>query len=256
MQQAISLYNGGQLIEAEDVDYDDYLDRGFCCPVCGSAVFLTKGFNRGTVPIATHFKHHKGSGLFCESRAKSPEYKQFLAKFTSKARGQRLTVFNDRFWRIYKYQKDLPPNFREIYQHPKIKEMARHCHKLWDVDRAIASLDKYKLNKESVARSLKIQGLEPTPDLIQKTMEIFKPAFDPTNQLITAEVIRWLSTESAFPSFTKVVALASADLADIKDPPWHSNDISNVALKSLAATDWERAIKSVRPKSKGFAQPS
>ena len=251
MQQAISLYNG-QLIEAEDADYSDYLNQGFCCPVCGSAVFLTKSFNRGTVLISAHFRHHKGSGLFCESRAKSPEYKEFLAKFSSKARGQRLSIFNDRFWQIYKHQKDLPPNFRLLYQNPKIKEMAKHCHKLWDAEMAIASLEKFKLTKENIARSLEFQGLELTPHLINQTLELFKPAFNPTNKLITAEIVRWLGTKSALSSFDKLIALASADLAEIKDPPWHSNDVSNVVLRSLATTDWERAIESVRPKSRGF----
>lgn len=100
MRLAASIRYGGQLIEAIDVDYDDYKRLGLICPECKSGVFLRQKSERASA----HFAHFKASDPAlvqrCELRVSSYSQEELERKATQ-ARNQRLKLLQRWFWQVY-----------------------------------------------------------------------------------------------------------------------------------------------------------
>lgn len=108
MLEAKSMYHGGELVEAIDVnlDFDSYKELGLLCPFCNEPVFLcgeTVKQSRKTGKLSyvrPHFKHFAGGDpmeLTCEKRYYTAEGKRYLDAMRSERRGQRLDLFNRYF---------------------------------------------------------------------------------------------------------------------------------------------------------------
>jgi hypothetical protein len=118
MKKAKSLYLSGELIEADQCDYSSSRELGLVCPFCSEAVFLRAGSFRDTTLrngkkvtqiINANFAHYPGSflGFDCELRANSKEGKEKLAQLIVESKNQRLKLFNQRFWELFKQDRNL-----------------------------------------------------------------------------------------------------------------------------------------------------
>src|SRR4028119_406439 len=111
MKLASSLYKGGELLDASEPDYECSKEFGMVCPFCKEAVFLAREHTRNNSNVRASWRHYWVStqSTFCEERALSVQGKEILKQLQPEARGQRLKLFNRRFWEIYRYEKDVPP---------------------------------------------------------------------------------------------------------------------------------------------------
>ena len=78
MKAAKSMYFGGDIVSAEECDYNSYERLGLKCPFCDHPVFLRAGSSRKNKgveqTVVTCFAHFKGTSVFelnCEVRFKT-----------------------------------------------------------------------------------------------------------------------------------------------------------------------------------------
>jgi hypothetical protein len=109
MRYASSIRYGGELIEAEDCDYESYKSLGLLCPECRDPVFLraegTRQVKGKDVKIGAHFSHFPGKDpaivLACENRIKSYNTED-LERKANQSRGQRLKLIQRWFYEVIK----------------------------------------------------------------------------------------------------------------------------------------------------------
>lgn len=268
MKEAIRLYKGdrdGEVVAAIDADYNSFKDLGLICPLCNEAVFLVRGSSRKRgdklEEVSPHFSHYK-EGKVCELRARSIAYQQYIEQISPQSRGQRLSLFNRRFWEIFSYKKVFPKNLKKHLfrttgtDEETINKLVAHCWKRWDYKQIAEAADKAleeslaSGNNKLVDMWLEVLNMDMES---QEVIDSFKGATSPLNIAIRNEAIRWLGTKTAKESFTNLIMLGMYDLSEIKPPPWHTTDISYMALTSLALTDWVEAIANLPP-AKGFGK--
>jgi hypothetical protein len=274
MKLASSLYKGGKLIDASEADYECSKELGIVCPFCKEAVFLAREHIRKNSNVRASWRHYKVSeqSAFCEERALSVQGKEMLKQLQPEARGQRLRLFNRRFWDIYSYEKDVPPLdkvTRHIFDDKTTNLLIKHCRDKWDIP-AIMKIIPSRI--ESIVETVEKSSSELVPMLnsvgldrlaFAEQQDVLQTARNSLNHFagikfsllrhkILSEVIEWLPTETASASFRKVILLAIIDCRAISAPPIHSSAIANVAVSSLILTDWEVAIASLKEPSKGL----
>lgn len=126
MQLASSIYLGGQLVSAEDANYESYKELGLICPSCKSAVFFQKSYirNAGSLletKVRSQFKHFKAIDAtlvkLCEARVAKYNQKE-INKQVAKAKNQRLRTFQNYFWKLFEmhYQKEMNFPVSEILE--------------------------------------------------------------------------------------------------------------------------------------------
>lgn len=99
MKIAISMRYGGEVISAEECDYDSYLTLSIVCPECHESLFLRAGSSRVSpkgkeYKIPAHWCHRQASAEqveLCELRV-SKYTKEDLERRAKQARGQRLKL--------------------------------------------------------------------------------------------------------------------------------------------------------------------
>jgi len=274
MKLASSLYKGGELLEASEADYDSSRELGMICPFCKESVFLTREHTRKNSAVRASWKHYRVSeqSVFCEERALTNQGKEILRQLQPEARGQRLKLFNRRFWDIYKYEKDIPPLDKaagRVFDEKMLNLLVKHCKDRWDIpaimkivpDRIEAIVKTAEYGGPQLISMLNRVGLDrldfaEQKDIVktaQNSLNYFKDIkFSVLRHKILSEVIEWLPTETASASFRKVIQLAIVDYSEMSDPPFHSSAIANVAVSSLILTDWEVAIASLKEPTKGL----
>lgn len=275
MKLASSLYKGGELIDASEADYECSREWGMVCPFCKEAVFLAREHIRRNSNVRASWRHYRVSeqSAFCEERALSVQGKEILKQLQPEARGQRLKLFNRRFWEIYKYDKDVPPLDKEtshIFDDKTVNLLVKHCRERWDIP-AIMKIIPGRI--EAIVEVAEKRGSELVPMLnsvglgrltFAEQQEVLKTAENSLNYFadikfsllrhkILSEVIEWLPTETASASFRKVIQLAIIDARAISEnQSLHSSTIANVAVSSLILTDWEVAIANLKEPQKGL----
>lgn len=106
MDYATSIRHGGQLIDAEKCDYNDYKDLQLLCPECKEPVHLIKESIRHLIDkdvvIAAHFSHFCSGARFtdCENRVRQYNQNDIDVRI-AQAKNQRLEVFNSHFWQLF-----------------------------------------------------------------------------------------------------------------------------------------------------------
>lgn len=136
MKDAKSIYLGGDIVAAEDCDYESYRSLGLTCPFCNEAVFLRTAFFRKGVEKDTevnpHFVHFPSSlaknGADCERRSLSKEGRAEIERIKVEARNQRLKLYNDRLWDMFsigmgKHEVDLVQDRRSFSHSLTYKEI-------------------------------------------------------------------------------------------------------------------------------------
>ncbi|NEP81534.1 MAG: hypothetical protein F6K39_27245 [Okeania sp. SIO3B3] len=147
MKYAESLLLGGELIDADNANYDSYKDLLMRCPACGSEVFLSRGFTRTTktgrrVVVSSTWKHFKEVDIAvvrqCERRC---QYKKTeVQSKNSSIRRQRLKAYRHRIWELIKKSplvdtEDLQPRVNSVLDDPSFRwfiesssRFLRHLH--------------------------------------------------------------------------------------------------------------------------------
>ena len=268
------MYKGGELIAATEADYECSRELGMICPFCKEAVFLTREHTRKNSAVRASWKHYRVSeeSAFCEERALSAQGKEILKQLQPEARGQRLKLFNRRFWDIYKYDKDVPSLDKttgEMFDDHTLNMLVKHCRDKWDIPaimriipgRVEVIVETAENSRPNLVAMLNRVGLdrlnfEDQKDVLklaEKTMNCFADIkFSILRHKILSEVIEWLPTETASASFRKVIQLAILDCRHIYNTSTlHSSAIANVAVSSLILTDWEVAITNLKEPLKG-----
>ena len=133
---------GGELVAAEDCDYDSFKELVPLCPNCKEPVFLRIGGDRLSVKgneykVGPHWCHFKGISAeqvaSCESRV-SGYTEQDRQRIAAKARGQRLKLLQRWFWSvicrnnnqdIQQLLEDIKPEIKG--QNLAIQKMAESC---------------------------------------------------------------------------------------------------------------------------------
>jgi hypothetical protein len=263
MKFATSLYLGGELISADFADYSTSRESGIVCPFCKEAVFLAREHERKGSKVASCWRHYKLStnSMFCDNRALSSEGKQLLKQLQSEAHGQRLKLFNRKFWEIYKYKKVFPPlkpTCLRFTDEKNLERISRHCHERWDVESIVKVIPKLlvvtqdRLQNNPVFHKL----TEKVPDSeLQAIIDNFtNTKFSILHHKICCEVISWLGTRSAYPSFEKIIQLAFIDCIEALPQPIRTNQVANMAICAIAITPWEEAIEAAGDRGIGFGR--
>lgn len=108
MKHAAAMKYGGELVAAEDCNYDSFKELVPLCPNCKEPVFLRTGGDRispkGTeFKIGPHWCHFKGVSAeqvaSCESRVSGYTDKD-RQRIAAQARGQRLKLLQRWFWSV------------------------------------------------------------------------------------------------------------------------------------------------------------
>ena len=192
-----------------------------------------------------------------ENRILSNADRAMLKQLQPQAQGQRLRLFNKRFWDIFSYEKDIPKNLgklfrKEGYEH-SVKEAVAHCRELWDTEIIIQGLPQtIELIRSNPTYMNVISTIH--PDLVDEVIQSFRTTkYSIVRYKILSEIIEWLPTNSAKDSFEKMIQLATLDCLEIgMKPPLSSNNVSIMAISSLILTDWEKAMENLGTKGIGF----
>jgi hypothetical protein len=266
MKFASSLYRGGELVDASVASYQDNRELGLVCPFCKESVFLAREHTRKETLVRASWRHYKMSqrSAFCEERALSVKGKEQLKQLQSEARGQRLKLFNRRFWEIFKQKKHIPPippmTLKEacllFTDKQTLKKIIIHCKEKWDVPailQAIPHKIQSTLGSPELANAIRNQIGFVGEDRVQEALDYYTNIeFSILRYKILSEVIEWLGTETASSSFEKVIELAFLDCVEIYPMPVHTEQIAHMAIVSLILTDWEVAINSLKSPTKGI----
>lgn len=259
MQEAACLYQGGQLIGAQECDRALAPSLGLVCPLCKEAVFWVREYVMHGKRIPPGFKHYKitTATADCELRSLSKEGRQVLRQMQKPAADQRLKLFNRRFWEIYSFEKVLPPPrlIKEATYDPQIVSVVQHCRDRWHVceiakmlPSMIALLDSPK-GREAFKNHPESQGQD--PDLVANLVTRFEN-YPLLRLKIASEVVAWLRTGSGRESFAKMVAVAVDNCLQVSPPPIHTQQVANMMVCNIVMTDWERAIASIESPSRAI----
>jgi hypothetical protein len=107
MKTAKSMYLGGEIVSAEECNYDSYEKLGLQCPFCNSAVFFSSESSRSVRGkeqyISSYFSHFHSDdekSHDCENRAKTIQGKAQVERIRAESKNQRLKVYNLKLWQI------------------------------------------------------------------------------------------------------------------------------------------------------------
>ncbi|ABA24712.1 hypothetical protein Ava_D0047 [Trichormus variabilis ATCC 29413] len=206
MRLASSIRYGGQLIDAVDVDYDDYKRLGLICPECKSGVFLRQKSERA----AAHFAHFKASDPAlvkqCELRVSSYT-KEELERKAREAKNQRLKLLQTWFWDIYFKHAFREGRTKQAIVENKSIERAKERYpidgscfwfrKLITADNVQEAIDNaiLSINPEDL-RSDRVRFLR--ENLVKSEIEL--------HRLICGEIVDFLKVKRNLPLLQKVIA--------------------------------------------------
>lgn len=103
MDYAISMYQGGERVYAEDCDFNSYSEIGLLCPVCKQEVYLRKGDIRKSYFAHLHATNSRQVKQ-CSLRVSSDENATETINFIED-RGQRLKIFQQQFLSMFSIGK-------------------------------------------------------------------------------------------------------------------------------------------------------
>jgi predicted transposase YbfD/YdcC len=263
MEEAIAMWEGGKVLNARKGNYEDYRVRGMLCMHCHQSVFWRKSYKKDDVIYSAawcHFQITEDTKL-CEKRHLTDETKRLVEKLQPKARGQRLALFNSRFWDIFSHDKDIPKDFYLGVKEKAMYELSEHCRKRWDVKQILSVLPQ-RVKDITDAENIRKNALIQFANLTEKDIEILSTHFldmkyNVLRYKILCEVVEWLGTSSAKNSFHKVTTLAFFNAVEIAPKPVRTNMVANFILNSLIMTKWDQNLDELPQPNKGigFGQP-
>lgn len=272
MLTAKSMYHGGELVSAIDVnvDFDSYKTLGLLCPFCNEPVFLCGETVRQSSRtkklsyIQPHFKHFPGGDPMdfdCEKRSISSEGKRYLDAIRAERRGQRLELFNRYFddittfgFRAKKWQQywgSVPPPAPAVYTHQQVSQ--------WWTQNATgliassASLVDYTLSLSPPTT------FDKSEDLFWSRLQDLKTTIDKNiHKLIVAEAIEFLTTRKAFCHLANLHFIVASHFFYSESSKEYEDPVSILSrmVEQLVLINWQKQVeeKSKLTCTKGFAK--
>lgn len=267
MLEAKSIYLGGDIVSAQECNYESYLKLGLKCPFCNSAVFLRAASNRAIKgvqkPITAYFAHFPSGtndDWDCIARAKSIAGRQEIEEIKIEAKKQRLKIYNNKLWELMTTDLQLTSQKmkeirkligeREIENKTKVvrKEIVNNLNKLClAIDRISTSLS----NKDAGFIKAMSQSPEDAKEMISMSSEYLGQCDRRLHTAICCEVLQFLSTKSGNWVLNKLVALAiNACRVELQRPDnklmpvdgLGSYQFAMIVTYSLVKTHWAEAI--------------
>ncbi|MGL4947086.1 MAG: hypothetical protein ACRC4X_05410 [Cetobacterium sp.] len=224
MQEAISMYLGGEIIDASVCNYNSYKELGLKCPYCQAAVFLRSNteyvYNDKTVKRSScfsHFKRDENQGLVCEARAQTKEGKEHIQRINLKNQNQRFELYNKYFAEILTCEQKNLKSFKTIKKAVEaIAELSnvylpRHIgliHKQF-VENCMGikeNKNKALASKEKLSLKLERDGSK----LCETSLSF---ARDPVNDLIFYEIVCYAASNMTSKLFQEIFYLSAQQLA-------------------------------------------
>ena len=268
MFEALSMYEA-RTIPASQGNHKMSKELGMICPFeeCRESVFWVQSHVKNGTFCSAYWSHYPKSlnSRYCENKALTKSGREALAKLRPQAAKQRLALFNRRFWEIYTFEKAVPRNLSQavlnanVVGFTSLNEIVDHCWERWNVQEILKHLPetiKACNNPELLLKEAKKHLNFDNPvvvDLWQEVQnELIVVDYSPLRYKILCEVIGWLGTRTAKPSYSKVLLLAFLDCLKCSNGVIHSNAVANMAINTLIMTDWERAIASIKDQTRGI----
>jgi len=231
MLVAKSIYLSGQLVAAAQCDYQSYKILGLVCPFCSEAVFLRAGTVRDTTlrngkkvtqSVPPNFAHYSEvfAGTDCELRSKSKEGKEKLEKLIIEAKNQRLKLFNQRLWELFKKDRNvrekklIDTSKRNFNSLKEVEDLSRITQKWWksNLQKVYAYIQEVSDSFDKITTKEAQYNLGLSGDVIQEQKEINKKYFDNVSQQfhiqVCKEIADFLCTPTAALAFYRLVQCA------------------------------------------------
>lgn len=267
MQYAKSMYLAGELVQAEDCDFESSKQLGLTCPFCSQAVFLRAGHIRVTqgkeILVSAAFAHyHTGVDDFdCEKRSLSLEGREFLRLKAIEARNQRLELYNRHLWEMISRDRNIKRSrylsVRKAIGESELTLRARQV-RGWlseNQPRAYEMLEKV-FNDFSEGSTLNIEkpllmSEEDYQEELRNHREYLSACDKKLDLTVSQEVLDFLCTRTGGYALEKLVAVGfwtgmiTAKLA----PTEMSTEMLFVAVLGLVAgTRWTRILQAYQEK--------
>lgn len=233
MRYCKSLLYGGMLVDAQSADYSDYARLLLRCPVCGNAVHLVGTKHRQEYSrlapksrqivivkphdVPAYWSHFNGiESESCELRVQQIE-EQDIERIATKARNQRLKLFQRRFWQIIQESHTFDPEdqIRELVlrlirlaspEHARVYSVEAMLARLQEIFRIKFRESDPTILKETATNLLRDAKNSPREMIAAATSDDFVALLDWLSILeldlhlaIVHEAIDFLRTKSAVP---------------------------------------------------------
>lgn len=267
MLEAKSIYLGGDIVSAQECNYESYLKLGLKCPFCNSAIFLRaassrviKGIQKPITAYFAHFPSGTNDNWDCIARAKSVAGRQEIEQIKIEAREQRLKVYNNKLWELMitdlqltnRKMKEIRKSIgeREIENKTKIvrieivNNLDKLCQEIDHISKSLSSRDASFIKAMS-------QSPKDAKKMISMSSEYLGQCDRRLHTAICCEVLQFLSTKSGNWVLSKLVALAiNACKIELKRPDnklmpvdgLGSYQFAMIVSYSLIKTHWAEAI--------------
>lgn len=166
MLEARSMYFGGEIIGADECDYQTSRELGLICPFCNSAVFIRSESVRQTKnklqlvrPYFAHYPTGTDNSADCEKRARSKQGREKIEAIKIQAKNQRLRLYNAHLW-------DMIATDRNISQQ-SLNRIRSIFGERWCEERSILVRHEFKNSLDSVYTLIDaaIEGMQ-QPDFL------------------------------------------------------------------------------------------
>lgn len=125
MKYAKSMYLGGDIIAAEECNFESSRNYGLICPLCSEAVYIRSGSIRHQtlrngkkrVQLVNPYFAHYHTGVefqdYCENRVHTKEGRDRMEQIRIEAKNQRLKLFNNHLWEMMQEDRNIKPYQRK-----------------------------------------------------------------------------------------------------------------------------------------------
>lgn len=271
MRYAKAMYLAGEIVQANECNFNSSKDLGLVCPLCSQAVYLRSGALREQLLrngqkklqiINPYFAHYK-TGFFdynCDNRILTKEGRDRLEKIKIKARNQRLKLYNRHLWEMFAEDRNVKKSFarsliktigkRKIQAlvHPVREEIRLNTPIYYSaiVEQLQLILDKPKF--ESLTNSLFIVSSH--PEEREKQYHYFANNCDRRVHLaVCSEILDFCTTRTAGYFLEKIIPIVvptigaelNVDLAQAKKRLTVSNTAQTICAQ-IGSTHWLEEI--------------
>lgn len=212
MKEAISMYLGGQVIDAGDCNYGTAKELGLKCPFCDSAVFLRshsvrniKGKDKIFGAYFSHYPCGNGETLECEKRALSKQGRAEIERIKIERRNQRLQFYSRHLWDMVAddigFKNRHFAEVRKVYGNDWLEELSIKLRKDW-----AKNSDQLYLFADTALQDFR--GTAPFDFLKDRNSEL--------HQAILNEILGFLSTPTGGYVLLKIVKAALLSVYYVK----------------------------------------
>lgn len=273
MKKAKSMYLIGEIVSADQCDYESSRKLGLVCPFCNEVVFLRassmrettlRNGKRVTQEIPSYFAHYPSTfnGFECENRALTKEGKAEIEKLVIESKNQRLKLFNDSLWDIFKSdrnvrEKKVIERIKTQFSLKEIEDISSRTHRYFgtDLPKLYEFLSQLPDEVKPEKMLSKLFSIETVRQSVNDHYAYFDNVSLEFHLEICREIIAFLATRSSGRVFYNLIkvslfaALAAAEpltpeiIKDIKKVANTPYQLSWLVVGHIFNTYWINAIK-------------